>query len=173
MVTFPPRRRSESTAISFSPPRPAWGWCPAATSFAAASIRALPGVFRETADGGQRTADALKHLRDDAITAFNEKYKLFIESDAQKTLAEINKLKVFLTTDLGAAIVETANKMLGFAGGADAIGEAVKAMIPIVVTGVSVFAGYAAVLGAVALDARLATVGLTPWAWPSTDCWSG
>ena len=96
------------------------------------------------------------------VAAFNEKYKLFIESDAQKTLSEMNKLKTFLTTDLGAAIVEAVNKFLGFVGGADAVGAAIKAMIPVVMTGVAVFTGYAVTLGVVAVNARLAASGLAP-----------
>ena len=95
------------------------------------NVRAISGALRETDDDGKRTADALQHLHEMTVAAFNEKYKLFIESDAQKTLAEMNKLKTFLTTDLGAAIVQAVNQFLGFAGGADAIGAAIKAMIPV------------------------------------------
>ena len=85
--------------------------------------RAISGVLRETDDQGRHTTEALQKLHQMTEQAFNEKYKLFIESDAQKTLAEMNKLKVFLTTDLGASVVEIANKFLGFAGGADAVGR--------------------------------------------------
>ena len=73
------------------------------------NVRAISGALRETDDGGKRTAEALEHLHEVTVAAFNEKYKLFIESDAQKTLSEMNKLKTFLTTDLGAAIVEVVN----------------------------------------------------------------
>ena len=91
------------------------------------NVRAISGALRETDDDGKRTADALEHLHEMSVAAFNEKYKLFIDSDAQKTLTEMNKLKTFLTTDLGAAIVQAVNQFLGFAGGADAIGAAIKA----------------------------------------------
>ena len=50
------------------------------------NVRAISGALRETDDGGKRTAEALEHLREVSVAAFNEKYKLFIESDAQKTL---------------------------------------------------------------------------------------
>ena len=96
------------------------------------------------------------------VAAFNEKYKLFIESDAQKTLTEMNKLKTFLTTDLGAAIVQAVNQFLGFAGGADAIGAAIKALVPVVMTGVAAFGGFAAAMGVMAINARLAALGLGP-----------
>ena len=60
--------------------------------------------------GGRRKP--WQHLHEVSVAAFNEKYKLFIESDAQKTLTEMNKLKTFLTTDLGAAIVKAVNQFL-------------------------------------------------------------
>ena len=118
--------------------------------------------MRETEDDGKRTADALQHLREVSVAAFNEKYKLFIESDAQKTLTEMNKLKTFLTTDLGAAVVQAVNQFLGFAGGADAIGAAIKALVPVLLTGVAAFGSFAAAMGAAAMSARLAALGLGP-----------
>ena len=87
------------------------------------NVRAISGALRETDDDGKRTADSLEHLHEMTVAAFNEKYKLFIDSDAQKTLTEMNKLKTFLTTDLGAAIVQAVNQFLGFVGGADAVGR--------------------------------------------------
>ena len=126
------------------------------------NVRAISGALRETDDDGKRTADALEHLHEMSVAAFNEKYKLFIDSDAQKTLTEMNKLKTFLTTDLGAAIVQAVNQFLGFVGGADAIGAAVKAMVPVVMTGVAAFGGFAAAMGAMAMNARLAALGLGP-----------
>ena len=65
------------------------------------NVRAISGALRETDDDGKRTADALQHLREVSVAAFNEKYKLFIESDAQKTLSEMNKLKTFSDDGLG------------------------------------------------------------------------
>ena len=126
------------------------------------NVRAISGALRETDDDGKRTADALEHLHEMSVAAFNEKYKLFIDSDAQKTLTEMNKLKTFLTTDLGAAIVQAVNQFLGFAGGADAIGAAVKAMVPVVMTGVAAFGSFAAAMGVMAINARLAALGLGP-----------
>jgi hypothetical protein len=126
------------------------------------NVRAISGALRETDDSGRRVADALQHLHEVTVAAFNEKYKLFIESDAQKTLAEMNKLKTFLTTDLGAAIVKVVSQFLGFAGGADAVGAAIQAMVPVVLAGVAAFGSFAAVLGTVALNARLAALGLGP-----------
>ena len=126
------------------------------------NVRALSGVLRETDDEGRRTAEALQHLREMTVAAFNEKYKIFIESDAQKTIAELNKLKVFLTTDLGAAIVKAVNQMMGFAGGADALGAGIKAMIPVVLVGGAAFVIYAGAMGATALSARLAASSLAP-----------
>jgi hypothetical protein len=126
------------------------------------NVRAISGALRETDDNGRRTAEALAHLHEVSVAAFNEKYRLFIESDAQKTLTEMNKLKTFLTTDLGAAIVKVVNQFLSFAGGADAVGAAIKALVPVVLTGVAVFGSFAAVLGTMALNARLAALGLGP-----------
>ena len=126
------------------------------------NVRAISGALRETDDDGKRTAGSLQHLHETTVAAFNEKYKLFIESDAQKTLAEMNKLKTFLTTDLGAALVEAASKSLGFVGGADAIGAAVKALIPVLGVAVTAFTGFAVQTGAVATSARLAALGLGP-----------
>jgi TP901 family phage tail tape measure protein len=126
------------------------------------NVRAISGALRETDDDGKRTAESLAHLHETTVAVFNEKYKLFIQSDAQKTLSEMNKLKTFLTTDLGAAIVETVNKFLGLVGGADAVGAAIKAMIPVVLTGATVFTGYAVTLGVVAVNARLAATALAP-----------
>ena len=126
------------------------------------NVRAISGALRETDDGGKRTAEAVEHLREVSVAAFNEKYKLFIESDAQKTLSEMNKLKTFLTTDLGAAVVQAVNQFMGFAGGADAIGAAIKALVPVLLTGVAAFGSFAAAMAAAAMSARLAALGLGP-----------
>ena len=126
------------------------------------NVRAISGALRETDDAGKRTADALEHLHEMSVAAFNEKYKLFIDSDAQKTLTEMNKLKTFLTTDLGAAIIQAVNQFLGFAGGADSIGAAVKAMVPVLMTGVAAFGSFAVAMGVMAVNARLAALGLGP-----------
>ena len=126
------------------------------------NVRAISGALRETDDDGKHVAEALQHLREVSVAAFNEKYKLFIESDAQKTLTEMNKLKTFLTTDLGAAVVEAVNHFLGFVGGADAIGAAIKALVPVLLTGVAAFGTFAAAVGAAAMSARLAALGLGP-----------
>ena len=42
-------------------------------------------------------------------------------------------------------------------------------MIPVVLTGATVFTGYAVTLGVVAVNARLAASALRRWAWPSAD----
>ena len=126
------------------------------------NVRAISGALRETDEDGKRTADSLQHLHEMSVLAFNEKYKLFIESDAQKTLTEMNKLKTFLTTDLGAAIVQAVNQFLSFAGGADAIGAGIKALVPVVMTGVAAFGSFAAAMGVMAINARLAALGLGP-----------
>ena len=94
------------------------------------------------------------------VATFNEKYKIYIESDAQKVSAELNKLKVFLTTDLGAALVEAANKLLGFVGGADAVGAALKSLIPVLATAVAAFGAYALVLGSISMSSKLAALGM-------------
>jgi hypothetical protein len=125
------------------------------------NVRAISGALRETADDGKKTADAMQHLRETTVATFNAKYKLFIESDAQKVLAEMNKLHVFLTTDLGASLVSAANKFMGFAGGADAIAAAIKAMIPVLGVAVTAFGSYALVLGTVAMNAKLAASSLS------------
>jgi TP901 family phage tail tape measure protein len=124
------------------------------------NVRAISGALRETQDGGQKTADALKHLHETTVAAFNARYKLFIDSDAQKTLAEMNKLHVFLTTDLGTSLVATVSKTLGVVGGMDTLTAGIKAMIPIVGAAVVAFGGYGLALGAVALNARLAAASL-------------
>ena len=46
----------------------------------------------------------------------------------QKTLAEMNKLKVFSTTDLAHQSWRIANKFLGFAGGADMFGGSLESI---------------------------------------------
>ena len=126
------------------------------------NVRAISGALRETDEDGKRTADSLEHLHEMTVAAFNEKYKLFIDSDAQKTLTEMNKLKTFLTTDLGAAIVQAVNQFLGFVGGADALGAAIKALVPVLGAAVTAFGGLAVAMGAMAMNARLAALGLGP-----------
>ena len=45
------------------------------------NVRAISGALRETDGDGKRTADSLEHLHETTVAAFNEKYKLFIQSD--------------------------------------------------------------------------------------------
>ncbi len=98
----------------------------------------------------------LQHLHEVAVTAFEKSYKLFIESDAQRVLTEMNKLKVFLTTDLGASLVHTAGTLLGVVGGADAISAAIQSLVPTLGLAVAGFGTFAGVLGLVSLRSKLA-----------------
>ena len=120
------------------------------------NIRALPAALRETNDGGKKTAAMLQHLHEVAVTAFEKSYKLFIESDAQRVLTEMNKLKVFLTTDLGASLVHTAGTLLGVVGGADAISAAIQSLVPTLGLAAAGFGTFAGVLGLVSLRSKLA-----------------
>ena len=119
------------------------------------NVRAISGAMRETDDGGKRTADSMRKIQE-AANSFRERYHIFIDSDAQKTISELNKLKVFLTTDLGDSIVKTTNWFLGSAGGADTLAAGIKALVPIVGVAAAGFGVFALSMGAVATSARLA-----------------
>lgn len=121
-----------------------------------ANVRGLTGALRASADGGVKQAEVLKMIRDKAVETFEARYKLFIASDAQKTLAEINKLKVFLTTDLGASVSGAVAKMLGFVGGAEALIAIIKGITPVAVAATAALGVYATVVKAIEINAQLA-----------------
>ena len=125
------------------------------------NVRALGGALIETSDGGKKVADAVQHMREMTVEAFNQKYKIYIESDAQKVSADLNKLKVALTTDLGASMVSAVRMLFGWAGGADAVSAAFKAMLPMVVAAGGAFVLYAAYLAAASMAHTLLTAKMT------------
>ena len=126
-----------------------------------ANVRGLAGALRATGDAGEKQAAVMKAIREQTVQLFNQKYKLFIESDAQKTLAEINKLKVFLTTDLGATVSGAVGKMLGFIGGAETLIAVIKGIAPAAVLATTALAAYAATVKVLEINAQLAAAKST------------
>ncbi len=97
------------------------------------NIRALNGVLRTTGSGASVFEEHLKEIRNTSLEILNKKFELRIDSNAEKVTAELNKLKNFLTTEIGSELVNKAGQFIKLAGGADSIANAVKSFTPAIV----------------------------------------
>jgi len=99
----------------------------AATATLFRNIRALNAELRLTGSGSEQAAEAMKKMSDGTLTDnFNEVFKTFTSTDAQQYMAELNKFKVSLATEVGPELVKFLSTLLKTAGGAEGLAAALK-----------------------------------------------
>jgi len=129
-------------------------------------MRGLTGgiaLVNDEAEHFTKTMDAQqKNLQE----IYDRGYKLVMETDAQKVTKELNKLKNYMTTEFGAAVLQTAGEMLDWVGGADEmkkILDTIGPQLPTIALGLTALGGALAI---VAIKSSLATKGLSGMVGP-------
>ena len=93
------------------------------------NIRALNTDLRLTGDGAIKVAEAMQAMSAGDLTeSFNEIFKEFTSTDAQKYMAEWNKFKVTLTTEVGPELLKFVSNLMQAAGGAEGMASAIKGL---------------------------------------------
>ena len=93
------------------------------------NVRAINTVLRETGPSAGKAAEELARMQSATAAWMNKAYKTFTDTNAEKVSNELNKVKVYLATDLGASLVNVAAQAIQFAGGMNTITAAIKALI--------------------------------------------
>ncbi|MGH7193025.1 MAG: phage tail tape measure protein, partial [Candidatus Saccharimonadales bacterium] len=96
------------------------------------NMRALNAVLRLTGTGADVFRSHLEQISKISGADFNKIYKIRISTNAEKVTSEMNKLRNFLTADLGASLVSGSNFLYTMAGGADTLTQAFKSSVPAV-----------------------------------------
>lgn len=93
------------------------------------NIRGLNAEARLTGEGAEKVAEAMKAMSDINLTDnFNEIFKQFTSTDAQQYMAELNRFKTTLATEVGPELVKFLKQLLDAAGGADGLASALKSI---------------------------------------------
>lgn len=127
------------------------------------NIRALNGVLRETGTGADIYQKHLTQIRAATQAIANEKYEVFIKSNAFQVESDINKLKNFFTADLGKTLTNQLKGVFDVVS-VNTFMSAITALVPLVgVLGgaVATYSAWATVSGIAsrALAADLFTLG--------------
>lgn len=70
------------------------------------NVRALNGVLREVGSGADIYQEHLEKIRNASAELLNQKYEVFIKTNANLVETDLNKLKNFFTVDLGSQLTE-------------------------------------------------------------------
>jgi TP901 family phage tail tape measure protein len=133
----------------------------------AAAVKLVPNVrgqntlFRETGTNAGKAADEIKRMHEASTASMGTAYKIFIDTNAEKVSADLNKLKVWLATELGPQLLELVSKFLAAAGGVDTLTSAITALMGPITTGILFLAGYKAVLIGIEVYAMAAAGAIT------------
>jgi TP901 family phage tail tape measure protein len=125
------------------------------------NVRALNAVLRLTQTGAARFQEQLQEISNTDVAQFNEKFELRIDTNAERVAADLNRLKNFLTVELGAALVQRTSDLLAFAGGVDGLIDALKALAPVATVAIAALGAYAAAVSLSSLNTRLLNLDLT------------
>lgn len=74
------------------------------------NVRGLAGVLRIAGEGADAYNEALTRLTSTQLT-LNEKFKEFMDTDAEKLTKELNKIQNYFTAEFGKSIVEAFQKV--------------------------------------------------------------
>jgi len=113
------------------------------------NVRALTAELSLTRDGSEQVAKAMAAMESATVENFEKLYEEFTKMPAEKLTKEINALKVALTQDLGAAIVQVLADMTEWLGGADKMSAMIQTLIVVLLkagTAVLAFAATWAIL---------------------------
>jgi len=95
------------------------------------NVRALTAELSLTRDGSEQVAKAMAAMEQVTTENFEKLYEEFTKMPAEKLTKEINALKVSLTQDLGAALVQVLADMVQWFGGAEKISAAIQTLISV------------------------------------------
>jgi TP901 family phage tail tape measure protein len=125
------------------------------------NVRGINAGLRETGSNAEKAAAELERMHAASAESMNKAYKIFIDTNAEKVSAELNKLQVWLTTELGPTLLQGVSSVLAFAGGTSTLTSAISALagpITVVVAGLALW-GVGA--GAAAAQTALLSVEMT------------
>lgn len=129
----------------------------AATATLFRNIRALNAELRLTGSGAEQVAEAMKKMSEGSLTdSFNEVFKQFTSTDAQQYMAELNRFKVMLATEVGPELVKFLKHLLDAAGGADGLASALKSIATTLTSLAELFAPVGGLLALFSLRGKLA-----------------
>ncbi len=126
-----------------------------------ANIRGMNAVLRETGSGADVFAKQLEHIKAANAGEFHLQVGEFRSTDVEKITTEMNKLHVFMTTELGADVVKLMNQFAAFTGGADTWISVIRGAIPVVATLAGGFVVLAGNLMLVRANALVAASGMS------------
>ncbi len=119
------------------------------------NIRAQNTILRETGDYASKTAKELEKMRAANAESLNKAYKIFIDTNAEKVSADLNKLKVWMTTDLGPTLVNAVAGFLSMTGGVGTLTSAINALVGPLAAAGALFVTYIAYCKASAFATEL------------------
>src|SRR5208282_2605034 len=91
------------------------------------NIRAQNTILRETGERAAKAAEELKKMQAANAEGLNKAYKIFIDTNAEKVSAELNKMKVWLATELGPSLLSATASILNAVGGVSTLTTAISA----------------------------------------------
>jgi TP901 family phage tail tape measure protein len=92
------------------------------------NIRAQNTILRETGERAGKAAEELQKMQAANAEGLNKAYKIFIDTNAEKVSAELNKMKVWLATELGPALLTATASILNWVGGIGTLTTVISAL---------------------------------------------
>jgi TP901 family phage tail tape measure protein len=125
------------------------------------NVRAQNTILRETGKNAGKAADELERMRSASAASMEKAYKIFIDTNAEKVSAELNKLQVWLATELGPKLLDFVAKLISSAGGVDTLTSAITALMGPIALAIGAFGAAKIALMAMDMWAKRATMSLT------------
>jgi TP901 family phage tail tape measure protein len=132
------------------------------------NVRAQNTVLRETGENAAKAARELQTMRAAGAESLNKAFHIFIDTDAEKAKAELNKLSVWLTTDFGKTLLSAISGVLQMTGGVNTLTAAISGCAAPLAAGASLFVAYKVAAGAMAMYATQAAAAMAAEAASAT-----
>jgi TP901 family phage tail tape measure protein len=121
------------------------------------NIRAYNAESRLAGDGAVKVAEAMKAMTDTNLAqTFDDIFTTFTSTDAQQYMAELNKFKVTLVSEVGPELVKFLGELMKAAGGAEGLAAAIKGLAQTATTLAEPLGIAAGALAAFSLRGKLA-----------------
>jgi TP901 family phage tail tape measure protein len=98
-------------------------------------VRGLSFVLAATGESANFYKDSLEKIKATSDEGLNTEFLRQMSTDAEKVTAELNRLRIFLTKDLGDALLSAASGALQMTGGAENLSLALKHLAPLLELG--------------------------------------
>ena len=92
------------------------------------NIRAQNTILRETGERAAKAAEELTKMKAANAEGLNKAYNVFISTNANQVSAELNKMSVWLTTELGPQLLKATSSILNMVGGVTTLTTAINAL---------------------------------------------